>query len=540
MSNTPSDDELQLTPEEEPERPLAPEEPFRTGMILVPVHCSACRLRYYAQEKHIGLWSSCPDCGRLNEILPPDPGERVITKRSSAGTIQTQKLDDIRPNPRPRVNVDYRTVEGSVDKGAEILPMYGLNETSEDELENIVDRFIEKDPNRRLSPGEIRYQELTRQRQARKQEEQHRRQSETAQEHRQRVTEELNRARFLQSGTPDSSSAGQIKRFPSVVGSSSVSQRRPIQTRQEESPLPSSPWESFFAPLTDRWQRRRFSILFLAGFIALAIFFVLDRYIRIAFNPESSVNYSVGIFCFLWFLADIPVALWGVMLTLSGITLFEATKDGENIIRRWILFRTDLAMRYVGWIILLLLIIPMPGEFIAVFLRLCHIPSLIPPGSGWESALVSILRGVSLGGIPLFRIPPDQVNMTAHIVLFGMISAFLLFPIVFLSISSQETGLNLLDKRVLKSIVQKPLLWFMCYLALFLLVALIVGLLSGAAAISQKLTAVSFPIKWSSMFFLGGVITVVISAIALTLFRLLGCLAWSVFDDSANQDVSSP
>ena len=522
MTEIPSDDDLQLTPEEEPERPMAPEEPYRADMILVPVYCSACRMRYYAQEKHIGLWSACPDCGRINEIRPPDPGERVITTQSSAGTIQIQKLDDIRPNPVPRVNVDYRTVEGSVDKDAEILPMYGLDETSEDELENWVDRFLEKDPNRRLSPGEIRYRELTKQRQDHRREEDLRRQKESPQEHRQRLADELQRARSQRAKT--------LIRQPSAAvppRRPSVPKRIPPRIEQKPAPAASSPWKSFLAPVLDRWQKRRFAILFLSGIVAMMIFSGLGQYLGTAFDPTTSTSYSFFIFCLLWFLADVPLALWMVMVVLSGITLFEATKDGENTIRRWILFRTDLAMHYVGWLFLLALAVPFPGALFAAVLRICHVPSLIPPGSGLESMLVSP-----------FRISPDQVNNTAHILLGGIVSAFLLFPVVFLLITSQDTGRHFFDRQVFKSILRRPFLWLGCYLAFFLLFAVIWGAWFGIVGIADKFAHRFLTTRWPVTLLLGGIAVTIITGAVLTFFRLLGCLAWSVFNDSAN--VESP
>ena len=523
MADIPSDDDLRLTPKEEPERPLAPEEPYRADMILVPVYCSACKIRYYAQEKHIGLWSACPDCGRINEIRPPDPGGRVITTQSSAGTIQTQKLDDIRPNPRPRVNVDYRTVDGSVDKDAEVLPMYGLNETSEDELENWVDRLLEKDPNRRFTPEEIRYRELTKQRQARRREEELRRQKETAQEHRERLIEELQHARSQRAKILTPQPSTPIHQRPGI------SKRVPPRIEQKPTSAASSPWKSFLAPVLDRWQRRRFAILFLAGIAAMMIFSGLGQYLKTAFDPTTPTSYSFLIFCLLWLLADIPLALWMVMVVLSGITLFEATRDGENTIRRWILFRTDLALHYVGWLLLLVLAVPFPGALFAAFLRICHVPSFIPPGSGLEAALV-----------PPFRISPDQINTTAHILFGGIVSTFLLFPVVFLSFTSQETGWNLFDKRVFKSILRKPFLWLGCYLAFFVLFALVRGSWLGTAAIADKLAHQFFAIRLFVIILLGGIMVTVITGAVLTFFRLLGCLAWSVFNDSTNEESPAP
>ena len=525
MADIPSDDDLQLTPQEEPERPMAPEEPYRADMILVPVYCSACRMRYYAQEKHIGLWSACPDCGRINEIRPPDPGQRVITTQSSAGTIEIQKLDDIRPNPIPRVNVDYRTVEGSVDKNAEVLPMYGLDETSEDELENWVDRLLEKDPNRRLSAGEIRYRELTEQRQTRQREEQTRRQKETAEDHRQRLVEELQRARSQRAKTLTPQSSALVPGRPSVPKRPSAPKRIPPRIEPKPASAVPSPWKSFLTPVLDRWQRRRFAILFLSGITAMMIFSGLGQYLKTAFDPTTPTSYSFFIFCLLWLLADIPLALWMVMVVLSGITLFEATKDGENTLRRWILFRPDLAMHYVGWLIVLILAVPFPGALFAAFLRICHLPSLIPPGSGLEAALVSP-----------FRISPGQINITAQIILGGIVSAFLLFPVVFLSFTSQETDWNPLDKRVFKSILQRPFLWLGCYLAFFLLFAVVWGSWLGTMAVADELTGLFFGKRWPVTILLGGVAVTIITGAVLTFFRLLGCLAWSVFNDSANED----
>ena len=107
---------------------------------------------------------------------------------------------------------------------------------------------------------------------------------------------------------------------------------------------------------------------------------------------------------------------------------------------------------------------------------------------------------------------------------------------VFLSFTSQETDWNPLDKRVFKSILQRPFLWLGCYLAFFLLFAVVWGSWLGTMAVADELTGLFFGKRWPVTILLGGVAVTIITGAVLTFFRLLGCLAWSVFNDSANED----
>lgn len=82
---------------------------------LVPVVCSLCGTRMYARESQIGEFKTCPDCGRQTEIKAVPKNEMLAPEILTDGyDIDAETI----PPPRPvmRTLVDYRYVDGSLDK----------------------------------------------------------------------------------------------------------------------------------------------------------------------------------------------------------------------------------------------------------------------------------------------------------------------------------------------------------------------------------------------------------------------------------------
>lgn len=90
--------------------PAAPKQPPEQD--LVPVVCSHCSTRMYANEEQIGTMKTCPDCGTQTMVL------RVASNQEpTAAVIETYGISASEHKPREvRSVTDYRYLEGSVDK----------------------------------------------------------------------------------------------------------------------------------------------------------------------------------------------------------------------------------------------------------------------------------------------------------------------------------------------------------------------------------------------------------------------------------------
>ncbi|MDR0338567.1 MAG: hypothetical protein LBI18_15960 [Planctomycetaceae bacterium] len=95
---------------------LADSAPPSANSSLIPVVCSLCGTRMYANENEIGAFKTCPDCGRQTEIKSVPKSEHiqpVIVPNGGYG-VSSSEL----PEKRPvfRTLTDYRYIDGSLDK----------------------------------------------------------------------------------------------------------------------------------------------------------------------------------------------------------------------------------------------------------------------------------------------------------------------------------------------------------------------------------------------------------------------------------------
>ncbi|MDR1958137.1 MAG: hypothetical protein LBQ54_03675 [Planctomycetaceae bacterium] len=83
---------------------------------LIPVVCSLCQTLMYATMDQEGLEKECPDCGRMNRIVVPK-NQHLLTAAELFPAHSEYMLNDgvVFKRPAPRFNVDYRTVDGSLD-----------------------------------------------------------------------------------------------------------------------------------------------------------------------------------------------------------------------------------------------------------------------------------------------------------------------------------------------------------------------------------------------------------------------------------------
>jgi DNA-directed RNA polymerase subunit M/transcription elongation factor TFIIS len=89
----------------------------RTGTgFLVPVVCSLCGTRMYADESEIGGFKICPDCGRQNEIKSVPKSEKIQPDLIRGGAYGVDQSIEKEKRPVIRTLTDYRYVDNSTDK----------------------------------------------------------------------------------------------------------------------------------------------------------------------------------------------------------------------------------------------------------------------------------------------------------------------------------------------------------------------------------------------------------------------------------------
>ena len=551
--------ELGFAPEPKDQRRIAPDEPFRRDMILVPLNCGVCKLRMYAQEKYIGYWMACPDCGRLAEIRAVEPEFRVTVELNEKGALTLKSVKNDPQIPAMRTNVDYRTVEGAVDTGAEAIPFYGLDETSNDALENVMDRFLKKNGDVR-TPEEIRYERLTRERAEAKAAERKRIAEETAEEKKARLQAELDRHRgqTAKSAIPGARLSVNPADQPSLNSDDKTAEKKTVYstvnppegsqnadfTLKTPSPMPNEkessakpavkkeaaavvpkepippkkkrsapkvkesaadydrPWRHFFRPFFDVQNRRRFTVVWICGFLATVMFLNLYYFAIQTTDPARGSQLPFTAYFVLFYaqylITFCPMAVWGVMLFLNGMTIYSETKDGFNRIRRWIPFRVEFATHYLFWFLMLGWIGPFPGMLAGAIFE--H------NGIEYYFGGVNLLRGAIL----------------------GVTTWFFLFPPLFLSVDANNRGLDLYHSKIWGSLFRRIFLWAAYYLLSFLILAPLPAAFYAAIRLGQAAPDIQY-LLMAPAFLLTGLVLCTLTVVCVHLwFRLLGALAWSV------------
>ncbi|MDO5581592.1 MAG: hypothetical protein Q4G69_10695 [Planctomycetia bacterium] len=355
-SNRKDNDDLQLVPEaEDPELDTVPEEePYSPDIRMVPVRCSACELLLYTDERNIGKWKICPDCGRKTLIRKPLEKFRYVAHIDENGILQIKKTEDP-DRPAIRIIKDYRTVEGSVDEGNERLPVLN-NEDSGDFLEKGIDAVLARKKKRAESniappissdpiPGRVPVPD--------------------------RVP--------VPKAAPDSHRSAD--RTPPQIAS-----RPSGEENTDESPWTES---RFFFPFFDPKNRRRFLFGIITGLIAIFMSFnllrLMGQFLFSADRRGPDYVYQAGdilYFIVLYGAAAFPFALWMVHLCTNGMSLFDQTREGFSRIRKWIPFRADLALLTIRWLGIVLFLAPFPGVVISFIIR------ILVSNTGWRLLLV--------------------------------------------------------------------------------------------------------------------------------------------------------
>lgn len=342
-------DDLQLVPEEEdPELEIVPEdEQFTPDSTLIPVRCSACELLIYTDEKNIGKWKICPDCGRKTLIRKPMEKFRYIAHIDEKGILEIRKTDDPE-RPSLRIVKDYRTVEGAVDEGNERLPVLNAADDHGDFLEKGIDVFLSKkkrntDPSVPLSSRENA------------------------------IPVRIPVPRNI----PD----------PRQIRQMNLADQKPPQIASQQDDREEeleSPWtgDHFFFPFFDPVNRFRFLFGLITGIIAIFMSFnllrVMGQFLFSADQRGPDYVYQIGdvlYFIILYGAASFPFTLWLVHLCTNGMSLFDQTREGFSRIRRWIPFHADLALLTIRWLGIVLFLSPFPGVLLSFFIRIIGIIS---------------------------------------------------------------------------------------------------------------------------------------------------------------------
>ncbi|MDD3587057.1 MAG: hypothetical protein PHQ75_07730 [Thermoguttaceae bacterium] len=486
--------DLQLTPETEEIIQIAVELPYHPGLVLIPVACDVCKLLMYAGEEQVGQWKICPDCGRKTLIRPVKPIEKVVVEFSPDGGYQIRKTA-VTQSPAPRVVSDYRDIEGSVDYRACRMPNRVVPEQNVDPLEAAMDQVLsgKKDPTSPkqppVTPSVYSLHDTT------------------AQDSIQKSTpvQQVDAAHIGRKTVPVPPIAQRSGSTTTRTGKTPSERGTPTQTGNQ-STIPAATkgaslltLKSFFYPFFDKCNSWRFLYDFIVGMIAIYLSLNLFRFLA---QFVFSIKYfaaadSLGLKEIVQFLGEymlgmLPFGIWFVFLAINAMTIFVQTKNGDDRVQTWALFRTDFAIQYFIWIALLGCIALIPGQLISA--------------------------GLFLQGCPAWRL------------LFIPASLYLLFPLFFLSVTQADTGLELFQKRIWKSVLFQPLHWLVYYL---LALPLCLGFV-GASVASYLLVACFLEVNYFviQLLFLpvAPLLCQVFRWSIYLYFRLLGTLAWNLND----------
>lgn len=495
--------DYELTPEEETPVKIAADFPYRPGLILVPVTCDICKLLMYATEEQIGQWKICPDCGRKKQICPVKAVEKVVVEFSPDGGYQMRKCE-LAPNPGSRIVSDYRAIEGSVDYKADRMPNMIVPEEDIDPLEAAMDKFLTmskrptvvmKRPDKPSSIYPVSPPSRSLQEQQSVSSEQDRAERQIRTVPVPAILPETGRG--MKQTNKESSMTGLFGQPESRPGTIPVGPPIIVTPSPPSKAKSAGMFKGFFHPFFDKRNAKRFLIDFLTGTVALYMSLNLFRFLgQFAFSSQLFAgDNSLGLKEILQFLGEymlgmLPFGVWFVFLAINGMTIFVQTKNGDDRIETWADFRTDFAIQYFIWVILIGGISLIPGQLISAALYLQECPA-------WRMIFIPA-------------------------------SLHLLFPLFFLSVTEANAGLELFHKRIWKSLFFQPFRWMTCYLA-----ALLPAIFAtGAFYASYALVACSLDITFFAIQFLflpaAPILCQIIRGSVYFYFRLLGTLDWNL------------
>ena len=499
--------DLRLAPilEEETEKPIAPDIPFRRDAKLIPVVCSACHTRLYAGTNQVGLWKKCPDCFRLTLISSAEP-EIVPTDEDSepAGGYELRE-PEVGKRETFRIGIDYRTLD--VDQGEKrTLPRHFEDDTPK--LEQIFNNLLTTNEEKEEEhQAVLRERKITEEVEAVK-----------------RAAREGRLEELISSNPGDSLAArletrrrmadaaagkGQPLSPPPLPPQSPVLKLTPkgtgnkamdgaalfaalddaiLEVGGKKKPL------TFFTPFFAASSRPRMVVFLVCGLIGnffgdqvrATVWRVLaeldpGQVFGVADRGHLAGSFWIGaFFCIVWL----------TMMFLFGISVFLETAKGKHRIDHWVPFNLDFGLSYFGWSFLMLVVSGVPG--LLVYQTVC----LLTPVSA--AATLGIL----------------------------LAAQFLCFPLLFLCVIESDTFCGVWPKKTLASLSQRRGLWLRFYVD----TAFVVVLPLAAIVCLYRWNPVNteLDVSRSALFLFSAVTTVLLTLSGLCplfYFRRLGLLA---------------
>ncbi len=466
MPSQPENDSFQLAPieeeeigfapiEDEPEIVIAPDFPFDTQQRLIPVVCSACKTRMYATEDQVGMYKVCPDCFRKTEIRAVDPEFLCEVEISEEGgyTVKPPELEEV---PRARLDVDYRTVEGT------LKPQFVGDRYIEEQspfLERMLDSVLKSDEEKSEESRAVQFErKIEKEAEAVKTAAQGGKIEEyiagtkndpaqAANPAARRLAERERLFNAVASAPSVASDPLPVPPRPARPAESKVvsaSQSPPVTN---STPVRKRPNASLLSPLFDQRFRPRLIVLCVCGFLgnffgAKAGSMIWQILIDEVYGQGLGYSYDLsesGFFLISFWVGVALTVVWLAMLFLFGIHLFLETAAGKKRVESWGSFNLGFGLSYLLWTLLILFLSGYPGFF------------------AWQ-------------GIGLLL--PAWKNWLILLLFFGQ---FLCFPPLFLCLVGSDTFFGVESLKTLATLVYRPGLWLRFYFK----TALVVGIPSA-------------------------------------------------------------
>ncbi len=506
-----SNDDLSLVPiDDEAAQPLARVEPFDPSVPTVPILCGACRLRFYAPEKFIGLWTLCPDCGKRNEIRRGDPKFKLEVELSEDGGYGVAELDAGTRRPRQMPHLDY---SATGDNKPVILPKEEWTVEAPQRMERFLEiaDLLSKEEKERLEQAKKRKAEVEAE------------MYEIRQASRDGVLDKYLAAQKPPDApavpTQPASAPDPLSRFerpkppplpvkppgrdgvPSPAPSFPPALAQAARENQRESAV-----AFFFAPFFAVNNRSRLIVLLVVGFLAnLGGEKARSVVYQVVFERGEPGEIIRSMELVVFYCAFLPGAfftvLWIGLVFHFAISMYLDTADGSRTSEHWLPFDLNAGLSYLLWTLFFLYLAGTPGYFLYFFV-------LSQPVSG----VYDFLFNIGAQAVSLF------------------VSFFFIYPPLFLCVIESDTFLGRWPRKTLGSLRRYPLLWIGFYLLSIPILVGVFGAVFGLAAIN-----VLYEKTWfmQSLFYYplaAAWLSGVLGILPLIYFRLLGRLAARIQD----------
>ena len=532
---TPIDDEeFKLVPiDDEEEMKIAPDFPFDTDLRLIPVVCSACKVRMYATEDQVGMWKVCPDCLRKTEIRYVEPEFRYTVVLDENGGYIVNK-PEIESAPKAKIGIDYRTVDG-YQKPA-FIPQRAFDDQQpiiEAFLQNMLESNEEKERKQKELDFEKKVEEEMRL--AKKKKDAGFEADPLA-----KLLAEKETAAKIRMERIDNKAVPQPQAKPGIPQPPPYKDQNaaagipvpPVKNRSQNKNLPrETPVDSrdnyddydeatpfwpgfadFFNPFFAKSNLKKLTMLFVFGFLANFLLehakslfgqAILDTHPD---GPGHIMSWGemgsfTGTFIFGGFFGIVAFAL----VLLFGISMYTETAHGKIKVNRWNVLDVQTAFSYFLWTAFFLWASFYPGVFLI-----------------WGTDTI----------FPAFGEPEYAYYRLS---IFFM-SPIFTFPILFVSVTETETFFGGWPRKTFMSMVLRPGTWVLFYFCV--ITVFLIPFAFFAALAYLNLFHNDHPLLQSYMYYIvaAALETVLYCFFPLLYFRFLGRLAWVISADMPNTE----